>query len=223
MKGLLIKDLYVVWKQTKIMMILVAIYLVMGVVNSSNSFFSVFSALFISMQPITVMGLDERSKWDKYAIMLPYSKKEIVLSKYILGIGGSAICVIIYGILRIIFITVTGVSFQPLTFMWELLPLIIVPCFFLGINLPIMFKMGVEKGRLWFILSMVVLMIGSSYIASFLNETTQISSILAKLNLNGGIDFIASNIGAIAAVLSIAFLLASIMLSLRIYEKKEIH
>lgn len=227
MKGLLIKDLYVVWKQARFMLIIIVIYLFIGAIGEGNSFWAAFSTLFISMLPVTVMGLDERSKWDKYAIMLPYSKKDMVLSKYILGIAGSAAIIILYGILRICVMVVMGKNFQPLPLVLELLPLIMAPCFFLGINLPVMFKMGVEKGRMWFILSMVVLMIGSTTIMNLLketapDETAQINSFIENLKLSGGIENMIRNSGVIVTVISILFLLASITLSIRIYEKKEI-
>ncbi len=217
MKGLLIKDLHIVWKQTKVMLLVILGYTCIGSISDGNTFWASFSVIFMSMIPITVMGMDERSKWEKYAVMLPYSKKEMVLSKYILGIGGSAVVIILYSILKIIAMTVKGISFQPMVFVGEMLPIMLAPCFFLGINLPIMFKMGTEKGRMWFILSMVVLMIGASLIMSYLNEAP-IDSIVGNINNIS----ITGTIGVIVTAISIIFLIASMILSIRLYEKKEI-
>lgn len=219
MKGLLIKDCYVIWKQAKFTLVLIALYLIIGAFNSNSSFWISFSALFISTMPVTAMGLDERCKWDKYEVMLPYSRKDIVLSKYILGITCSFLTIIFYGIVKIGVMAVMKEGFQPLVILYGLFPYVAAPFFFLGLNFPIMFKLGVEKGRMWFILSMVIFMVGATATMEVLKDTVQITSFIEKINLNGSI---LQNIGGIAAAISIIFILASSMLSVRIYENKEI-
>ncbi len=76
MKGLLIKEGYLIWKHGKFMAVLALIYCVMATFKSGY-FFAGFSVVFLSMLPMTIMGLDERSKWDHYAVTMPYSRSQV--------------------------------------------------------------------------------------------------------------------------------------------------
>ena len=80
MKALVQKDFYVIWKQ---MRIFVLVMVLLSMVNSA--FNTVFLVVWCSMLPYTAMAYDERSHWNQLAAMMPYSKKDIVLSKYVLG------------------------------------------------------------------------------------------------------------------------------------------
>ena len=80
MKALILKDLYVLWKQ---MRVFIVILLVISI--SNGTFGSVFIVLWVAMLPYTAMAYDERSKWDQLAAMMPYSTRDLVLSKYVLG------------------------------------------------------------------------------------------------------------------------------------------
>ena len=80
MKALVQKDFYVIWKQ---MRMLVLVLTLLSMVNSA--FNTVFLVVWCSMLPYTAMAYDERSHWNQLAAMMPYSKRDIVLSKYVLG------------------------------------------------------------------------------------------------------------------------------------------
>ena len=80
MKALVQKDFYVIWKQMRILVLVLAL---LSMVNSA--FNTVFLVVWCSMLPYTAMAYDERSHWNQLAAMMPYSKRDIVLSKYVLG------------------------------------------------------------------------------------------------------------------------------------------
>ena len=80
MKALIQKDFYVIWKQ---MRIFVVIILLLSIMNSA--FNIVFLVVWCSMLPYTAMAYDERSHWNQLAAMMPYSRRDVVLSKYVLG------------------------------------------------------------------------------------------------------------------------------------------
>lgn len=219
MKGLLIKDFYMIWKQAKFMLLLVLVYTVLGAFGT-NMFWSVFAVLFVSMLPVTALGLDERSRWASYEAMLPYSRKEIVISKYIFGMTGAGIIIALHVILMILSQIVKGDAVQPAEVFRMFVSLFMTASFFLGTNLPIMFKLGVEKGRMWYLMSIVVMMGGGSFVVSVLNEEN---------NTNAGTIFELANIGSIAGgleiilfALGIALLRISVTIAVRMYEKKEL-
>ena len=107
---------------------------------------SAFAMIYFAMMPITALAYDERCKWDILAVMMPYKSSDIVLSKYMIGyIGMGAASVLSLATQFII------KQFQHIPFTMEEVQItLIIACvglILLAINLPFMFKMGVEKGR----------------------------------------------------------------------------
>ena len=81
MKALLRKDLYVVDKQLRLLIVLA---LVLSVVPVANAVGSTYAIMISYMMPVSVVAYDEKCRWDKYAAMLPYTPRQIILSKYLL-------------------------------------------------------------------------------------------------------------------------------------------
>jgi len=146
MKGLLLKDFYTLFKQMKIMLLILVIFACMP--GYSVASFAIFYA---ALLPVTALAYDERCKWNELAVMMPYSSRDIVLSKYVLGfifvLAASAIAAAAQ------FITAALGSAAPDT--GALLSLLLSACLsliLLDVNLPIMYRLGVEKGRIAFII-----------------------------------------------------------------------
>ena len=74
MKGLLLKDMYELIKQCKFILLFCVVYVFLSY-TESGYFFLAFSIIFFSLLPTTIMALDERSKWESYAITMPYTRK----------------------------------------------------------------------------------------------------------------------------------------------------
>lgn len=158
MKALILKDFYVVWKQ---MRIFILVLLVIAVGN--GAFGSVFIVIWAAMLPYTAMAYDERCKWDQLAAMMPYSTWDLVLSKYVLG----WLCAAAAGLLALVLQTLANFT--------KLLPESGTPgsillgfcgsvCV-LGITLPLMFRFGVEKGRMTMFLMIFLVCIGGGALA----------------------------------------------------------
>ena len=80
MSALLLKDFDVMWKQTRVLLILILVFSCLP-----GAFYPTFAVVYAAILPYTAMAYDERSKWDQLAAMLPYSHRDIVLSKYCFG------------------------------------------------------------------------------------------------------------------------------------------
>ena len=210
MKGLLIKDWFVIWKQAKWMLLLAILYLVLTATGSSY-FFVGFSVLFLSMLPITVMGFDEKSKWNHYAVNMPFSRRDMVKSKYLLA--GIAI-----GTAMVLYFLITSVvgliKNQPVDYralLYSLLPMLALGVTFISFNLPVMFKFGVEKGRLWFVLITAILAGGVGALIGVSSDGT------GRL-----VDWVSRlPVGLILLGIVLIFL-GSLLLSMRIYEKRDL-
>ncbi|MEG1783233.1 MAG: ABC-2 transporter permease, partial [Oscillospiraceae bacterium] len=86
MKGLILKDLYVLSKTFKVYGVLLLFYGVFGLTTGQPNFMMGMVCVLLAMLPITSLAYDERAKWDKYALTMPINKNDIVLSKYALGL-----------------------------------------------------------------------------------------------------------------------------------------
>jgi len=105
MKALIQKDVYVLWKQMKIFLLVMLVIMV-----GNGSFGSVFVVVWCSMMPYTALAYDERCKWDQMAAMMPYSPRDLVLSKYVLGWlcagAASAVVLAVQAIIRALHLSV---------------------------------------------------------------------------------------------------------------------
>ncbi|MEG1458248.1 MAG: ABC-2 transporter permease [Acetivibrio sp.] len=145
MKGLLLKDILVITKQLKIFLIVIPL------MSLAGSSMAPLAILMGAVLPMTAIAYDERSKWNEIAVMMPYSKRDIVISKYLLGyicMIGSAALVIVVQLIRAI---AGHGSFA------ESIPMLLFSIsgglIFIAINTPILFRFGSEKGRYVFIIT----------------------------------------------------------------------
>lgn len=86
MKGLLLKDFYVI-KDTLIIQ-LVILFVICGAMSFviDTSVLIVMSTVIFSLLSSTVIISDKTSKWDMFATTIPLSNKKVIRSKYILGV-----------------------------------------------------------------------------------------------------------------------------------------
>ena len=157
MKGLLLKDMYELIKQCKFILLFCVVYVFLSY-TESGYFFLAFSIIFFSLLPTTIMALDERNKWESYAITMPYTRKEMVLSKYILSLGGVIFMSVLYEFVNIIIYFINSSYAMSIVDSFNIiLPFCLMAIIISSINLPINFKFGAEKGRLGTILICVII------------------------------------------------------------------
>lgn len=152
MKALLLKDVYVIWKQMRIFIVVI---LLLSMVNSA--FNMVFLVVWCSMLPYTAMAYDERSRWNQLAAMMPYSKRDVVLSKYVLG----WLCMAAAGLLCLAAQLVLGRFFQGGVDFSVLLTSLCLGVISLDITLPAVMRFGVERGRMIFLVVIFAVAIGA--------------------------------------------------------------
>lgn len=151
MTGLLLKDLYTLRRQGKVILMVAVFYLIFGLAANNLSMFGTIVVLLSAMAPITTMSYDEYNKWDKYVLSMPVSRQSVVLSKYALGITfsvGAAIVLLLANALvrhsdfKLALLSVIGFTAAA--------------NLFLAIVLPLLFKFGVEKGRILMIITLAI-------------------------------------------------------------------
>ena len=166
MKGLLLKDWYMAAKYCRAYLLIVVVFLAASIWSDNNLFFVVYPVLVSSLVPVTLISYDERCKWSTYSGVLPYSKKQIVVGKYIVAAVAALAGVLLTGISQIARAVYLGQTISAETF--ALLPIllfcgIVAPC----ILLPFIFRFGSEKGRiLYYVLIVAVCAAGGALSAS---------------------------------------------------------
>ena len=166
MKALIQKDVYVLWKQMGLFLLVIA---AMSFVNST--FNCVFLVVWSSMLPYTAMAYDERSHWDQLAVMMPYSRRDLVLSKYVLG----WLCM--GAVLLLCLVMQTGVSLLPSGRATDLTTLMTSLCLgviSLDITLPAIMRFGVERGRMIFMLIIFAVAIAGGVLIDTVEEMPRI-------------------------------------------------
>lgn len=195
MMGLILKDIYSMLKQTKIFLILTIVMALM-----QNNFLLSYAICYASMLPITALAYDERAKWKKFADMLPYTTTELVGCKYIVGylsIGATALV----AIGSKFFCSLTGKTAFSQEYWATLILTICAALIIQAINLPFMFWIGVERGRLLFILIVIATLFFATTALDNLSFAMQINLPLlltAALAITAVFHFISFRLSKIA-------------------------
>lgn len=139
MKALLLKDYCVLWKQLRFFLLFILIFSALP-----GGFNGVFAVTYAALLPYSCIAYDERSKWDQLAAMMPYSPRDLVLSRYVLGwiaaAGACALSLVLQGV----FSTLLDTGFYPITLVLAFFACLAT----LAITMPLIFRFGVERGRL---------------------------------------------------------------------------
>ncbi len=202
MKGLLLKDIYTLTKQMKVFLVVLAVFCCIPGYSVST-----FAIIYAAMLPITALAYDERSKWNRYAAMMPYTARSMVLSKYVLGYAAISLALLLSftaeGVANLIRHTALSSD--------EWLSCLMFSCIaamMLAINLPLMFRLGVEKGRIFFFITVAAIVVGTVALGD---------RITAALYSAAAAPLSAAIVLLVAAV---AINLLSILLSIRVFQKK---
>lgn len=184
MKALVRKDLYVLWTSMKILVLLIAVFSFVPV-----GFQNTFAVLYAAMLPYSALAYDERSHWDQMALSMPYSTRDIVRSKYVLGWLAAGGAFLLASFAQLILGLFSQAS-TPISFLFiSLCGAVII----MSVTLPLMFRFGVEKARLAMILMIAMVCGGAG----------AMSSIIAISIIGGGaaIPLIAIIVAPVAAVI----------------------
>lgn len=178
MKGLLLKDWYMVKAYCRAYLLVAIVFMAVSFTRDDNMFFVFYPCLLCGMVPVNLLGYDERSRWLQYSATLPYTRAQFVSAKYLIGLFAQTAMIVVTGIVQGIKMTIND-TFLLDDFWVLLLLLLIVATLSSSISLPFIFKLGVEKGRIAY-----YVMIGFVCAASTLASKVFSSKMQAKIQLN---------------------------------------
>lgn len=207
MKGLLRKDLCMIWSYCRTLILIVLCFLLLGLWMEENFFYTFYPVVMAGMLPVTLISYDERFKWDVYCQTLPVSRKEQVTEKYLisaLSILAVLLCSVgvqVYKMLQIVQFMIEAVQWNDLISYVALLAAIalISP----SIMVPLIYKLGAEKGRMAFFVVVGIFCVLGAFFS--VNDSMQIP----QFSVSG------------LLLIGLAMFLLSWVLSVKIYESKE--
>lgn len=217
MKGLLLKDLYVMKGQSRTYLVLVVFYLALTLVGTFDaSFFSGFIVLVMTMLPMSTFTYDDLARWPKFAAATPAGRRGVVQGKYLFALCTMGASLVVLLGMDLLWCLVRG-QFGKLP---DLLlaggTCAVMGLFMNLILIPVLFKFGSEKGR--FVMMAVWIAVFLLFFGA-LNLIADRPGGLAALPippwLVASLPVIALGVLAVAAVLSYSS-------SLRIFAKKEL-
>lgn len=153
MKGLLLKDLYMVAKNCRMSLAIAFAFGIISLFNTGNSFFLFYPCMICGMIPVTLLGYDERTRWVEYSGTLPYSRAQLVSVKYLIGLicQGAMMLVILIGYVVKNSVQGTFVMREFVAIVWILAAVSLLST---AVSLPFIFKLGIEKGRVAYYVSL---------------------------------------------------------------------
>ena len=195
MKGLIKKDLFNLasYKSTLIFLIIFCGIALFG--TGSLSFASLLIGAIVGMISLSTFNYDESSKAEKYILSLPVTKKEIVLSKYILAIL-SAVFGCVLGMLLSILVVPFLNMIRPeanLTLSFSSLLIGAIGGLFgisviQSIQIPCIYKWGAERGRIQMFLLLflvIALVVGGVFLLNHFSFQISMAEVEQFMNFFG--------------------------------------
>lgn len=218
MKGLLIKDYYLLKTQCKFLLVVFIIALIFMMTREQGSSFAVsYLTLLSAFLSLNTISYDEYDNGSSFLFTLPFKRSTYVYEKYLLGImfGGSAW--FISTVLSFVHDNLVTPDFQIMEWWISYGNVLTLFIFFFAIFVPLHLKFGSDKGR-------VVSAILFGIVFAVFYVASKIKSVI-------GIDFKTfipslpiQNLGFISGIIFILSLLAliiSIAISQKMIKQKE--
>lgn len=207
MKGLLIKDFYMMKKYCRAYLLIAVVFIAVSFFAEENLFMTFYPCLLCGMIPVNLLAYDERSHWMEFSGTLPYTKAQIVSGKYLIGLMTQLALLVVTGVAQGIRMAMAG-SFALQDFAVLMLLMLCVSTIASSITMPFVFKLGVEKGRVAYYV-MVGVVCGGIVVASSIFRGQMQSDIQANAPLT------------VVALVCIGIYALSWYLSVVFYQKRE--
>jgi hypothetical protein len=148
MKALVIKDLLALRKSLKTTGIMLVFFIIYALFMKSATYLASMAVLFFAMLSVSSFSYDEIARWEPYALSLPIGRRQIVLSKYALGLllalAGTAVGLVVSAAAPLL--GDRSALTERLLVVWVLLCIAVV---FVSVLTPLIYKFGVERSRIF--------------------------------------------------------------------------
>jgi len=208
MKGLVLKDLYNLRKYGRTILLISAFYIMMTFMMENATMFAGMIVVMFAITSVTSFAYDSQSGWETYVLSIPVSRKDVVLSKYVLAL----LLAVAGELLAMLVGWLNGIIKNTSNFSEVLITayvLFVVAVVFLSILLPLVYKFGVERSRV-IILAVFAIPVAAGFVLGQTGTMPEISE---------------QTVSQMLLLSPLAIVLCSIvsfMISFAIYRKKEV-
>lgn len=155
MKGLLLKDFYMTKQYCRYFLMVLLGFIAIFILGKGDAFYLAYPMVICMNIPFTLIAYDERSKWDINLLTMPFTRKQLVTSKYL-----GALILLIGTVLAIAIAYIAG-TMRHGEFEWLAFAEMMVLIAFSGllspsILLPLVFRFGSERGRLFYYITLLI-------------------------------------------------------------------
>lgn len=160
MRSLILKDLYNIGHNAKSMLFVLVVLAAVFIPTSDIGSYIFVCAIVCSTMIVTTFIFDDNSKWSRYSMIMPVSKKDLVGGKFVV----LAIFCLIGSLFGLAAAAIGGLALKKITLdlvgIGELLLLalaaLIMSLVFGSISIPLIFRFGPEKGRVLLLVSFLI-------------------------------------------------------------------
>lgn len=209
MKSMILKDYFNIRHNIKMLVISIVFMAVCIVPSSGPEGMIAASCIICCMITVTTFSFDEKCKWEKYALIMPVTRRQYVMGKYVMnvlfGIFGLAAGLVI----TVAFYIITGKTDFPAMIACSIAGIILMLVTG-SLQIPMIIRFGAENARLVLIAGAalpVFLMFLVYKMVPYLHITVTRQLIVGALT--------------VAALLIIGLMVGSYYLSLKWFREKE--
>jgi hypothetical protein len=207
MRALIYKDLLALLKYCRFHLALCGIFLVATAFVGNMEFMRTYVLVFTGMMPATLIAYEETEHWDRTVLTMPLSRRMIVTEKYVVGMLLQLTALVLIGFSWVVQMMRAG-QFDVNALMSELLMNLVLAIIMPSLMLPVVFKLGAERGR------MALTLVLCAAMAVIVGGTAALGSIGAFVNVDAVVMPLA--VAVVVLMYPISWLVA-----VHWYEKRE--
>ena len=158
MKGILVKDLLLAWKNMKYLLFAFVIFALAIFSQSSETrvmMLGMYLCLIGVLTPLYTFSYDRTAGWDVYARALPVERWKLVLVKYLLGLIFLCAGLLIGGVLIAVSASM-GAASETGRMLGALAGMMLAGLLLLSVQLPFFYRFGPEKARLFIVVTILL-------------------------------------------------------------------
>lgn len=195
----------------KNMLLMLAVIIVMSfALPLGGTYVPTMIMVYMIMTLMNLFALDDASKWDRYAVTLPLSRRGIVAVRYLFLAGITVVANLFAFALSVVIGAVRGQEGSLLESLLISASLLMVFLLIASVTVPLCYRFGAEKSRMALMAVFMLVFLGFIW---FMPKLEPLLAGLSTLN--------ATLLATGAVVLTLGLYIASYFVSVRIYAKKE--
>lgn len=209
MKSLILDDIYNIVHNVKQMILLLAFWCVCFFSSIESGGYIVLCAILTATMTVTTFTFDEKCNWAKYAMIMPVTRKDYIVGKYLVTFIFSVIGVIWGGVITFLVCQWKG-SFQIEAFLLYMYAGLGIAMFFGSIWIPLLVKYGAEKTRMIMIAAIVL----PSLLVIWIWKTLKEHGVVFSPKFITGLAYSSS-------ILVFLWVIFTMLIAIHIFKKKE--